>query len=181
MVNGMKLLWYQELSTKTYSGGLKSQRISLKHVRQFENQQNPQRCHVRLSHIFLSKHPTEGDRFYSEAKKNWTKDEIRFTSRPLGKNQLSGLISNVCSTVGLSGRNKLNHFLKVTCATRLYQSNVDEQMIMERTGHRSLAGVRAYKRTCNVHPQFLTAIPFMTFFECVFQGDDNTCSQLCPE
>ena len=32
-------------------------------------------------------------------------------------------------------------------ATRLYQAGVDEQLIMERTGHRSLDGVRSYKRT----------------------------------
>ena len=30
---------------------------------------------------------------------------------------------------------------------RLYQSGVDEQLVMERTGHRSLEGVRSYKRT----------------------------------
>ena len=31
--------------------------------------------------------------------------------------------------------------------TRLYQAGVDEQLIMEKTGHRSLEGVRSYKRT----------------------------------
>ena len=34
-------------------------------------------------------------------------------------------------------------------ATRLYQAGVEEQLIMERTGHRSIEGVRNYKRTCN--------------------------------
>ena len=39
-----------------------------------------------------------------------------------------------------------NHSLRATCATRLYRAGVDEQLIMETTGHRSLA-VRRYKRT----------------------------------
>ena len=32
-------------------------------------------------------------------------------------------------------------------ATRLYQAGVDEQLIMERTGHHGVDGVRSYKRT----------------------------------
>ena len=39
-----------------------------------------------------------------------------------------------------------NHSLRATCATRLYQAGVDEQLITERTGHTSLA-VRSYKRS----------------------------------
>ena len=42
---------------------------------------------------------------------------------------------------------KTNHSLRATAAIKLYQSGVDEQLIMERTGHRSLDGVRSYKRT----------------------------------
>ena len=39
-----------------------------------------------------------------------------------------------------------NHSLRATCATRLYSAGVDEQLIMERTGHKSNS-VRQYKRT----------------------------------
>ena len=42
---------------------------------------------------------------------------------------------------------KTNHSLQVTTATWLYQASIDEQLMMERTGHRSLDGVRFYKRT----------------------------------
>lgn len=42
---------------------------------------------------------------------------------------------------------KTNHSLKATAATRLFQAGIDEQLIMEKTGHRSLEGVRSYKRT----------------------------------
>ena len=47
--------------------------------------------------------------------------------------------------VGIGGY-KTNHPLRVTAATRLYQAWVDEQLIMKRTGHSSIEGVRVYKR-----------------------------------
>ena len=37
---------------------------------------------------------------------------------------------------------------QVTAATSLYHQGFDEQLIKERTGHRSDDGLRAYKRTC---------------------------------
>ena len=39
----------------------------------------------------------------------------------------------------------MNHSLHATNATRLFEANVDEQLIMQRTGHMSNA-VREYKR-----------------------------------
>ena len=44
---------------------------------------------------------------------------------------------------------KTNHSLQVTSATRLFQGWVDEQLIMGRTGHRSIDGIRTYKRVSN--------------------------------
>ena len=40
-----------------------------------------------------------------------------------------------------------NHSLRRSCATRLYDGGVPEQLIQETTGHRSSDGVRAYKCT----------------------------------
>ena len=37
--------------------------------------------------------------------------------------------------------------MRASCATCLFDSGVDEQLIMNRTGHYSKEGVRAYKRT----------------------------------
>ena len=51
----------------------------------------------------------------------------------------------ICTEGGLQG-NYSNHSGKRTCATQLYMSGVEEQQIMARTGHRSQAGVRKYKR-----------------------------------
>ena len=42
---------------------------------------------------------------------------------------------------------KTNHSLRVSAATRFYKAGIDEQLIMERTSHQSLDGVR----TTNAH------------------------------
>ena len=52
----------------------------------------------------------------------------------------------MCKAAGICGF-KTNHSLRATAATRLYQAGVDEQIIMETTGHKSTNGVRCYKHT----------------------------------
>ena len=51
-----------------------------------------------------------------------------------------------------------HHSLRATAATRLYQAGVHEQLVMERTGHRSLEGVRLYKRTSDEQREALSDI-----------------------
>ena len=67
----------------------------------------------------------------------------------------------MCNAAGISGY-KTNHSLRATTATRLYQAGVDEQLIMERTGHRSIDGVRSYKRTSNDQREVLSDIVNLT-------------------
>ena len=66
-------------------------------------------------------------------------------------------MSKVCKAAGIVGF-KTNHSLIATAATRLYQSGVDEQLIMEKTGHRSLEGVCSYKRTSTEQREALSDI-----------------------
>lgn len=51
----------------------------------------------------------------------------------------------ICGKADLKG-NFTNHSGKTSLATRLYQAGVLEQLIMDRTGHRSEKGAKAYKR-----------------------------------
>ena len=53
---------------------------------------------------------------------------------------------------------KTNHSLRVTCATRLFRSGVDEQIIMNVTGHQSIDGVRTYKRMSDEQYQEVSSI-----------------------
>ncbi len=52
----------------------------------------------------------------------------------------------MCKAAGIEGH-KTGHSGKVTCATVLYQSDFGDQLIQERTGHRSLEALHKYKRT----------------------------------
>ena len=52
----------------------------------------------------------------------------------------------MCNDAGIEGY-RTNHSLRATNATRLFSAGADEQLIMEKTGHRSVDGVRSYKRT----------------------------------
>ena len=64
---------------------------------------------------------------------------------PVGHNTLAKTVSRLCKDGGIPGY-KTNHSLRVTTATRLFQSGIEEQLIMDHTGHRSIDGVRKYKR-----------------------------------
>ena len=70
---------------------------------------------------------------------------------PVGHATLEKTIGRMCKSVGMVGY-YTNHSLRATTTTRLYQHDVDEQQIMERTGHRSTEAVRSYKRT-STHQQ----------------------------
>ena len=69
-------------------------------------------------------------------------------------------MKELCKTAGLPGY-YTNHSLRSTSATSMYQGNVDEQIIQEITGHRSLA-VRSYKRTSDSQRKLASNIIFGT-------------------
>ena len=60
---------------------------------------------------------------------------------PVGHNTLSKTVGRLCKKADIPGY-KTNHSLCVTSATHLFQSGADEQLIMSRTGHRSVDGVQ---------------------------------------
>ena len=152
-----KCLTYTEKCSKNNSGGLRSIRHKAKEVVQFENDCKT-KCHVALFEKFCQVRPKENDRFYVMPKKNCTSLDITwFTNRPIGKNKLAGFMKRICENAGIP-QHFTNHSLMATCATRLYEANVDEQLIMERTGHRSVTGVRAYKRTADMHLEQCSAV-----------------------
>ena len=76
---------------------------------------------------------------------NGSDEQVRYGQQPVGINMLATYMSEIAKRGGLQG-NFTNHSGKRTCATELYDAGVDEQEIMERTGHRSVKSVRAYKR-----------------------------------
>jgi len=74
----------------------------------------------------------------------------------VGRNKLGRLVKEMCERAGFSSC-YTNHSKKVTCATVLCAHNVDEQLIMQQTGHHSSAA-RAYKRPGVAHDMLVSAI-----------------------
>ena len=128
----------EDISTNN-PGGLKGRKNKPKVVSQYENLKNPTRCFVRLFRLYQNKYPTARprDSFYLRPLKNpcW-----------YAHHTLDNTVSRICKAAGIKGF-KTNHSLRVTTATCLFQAGVDEQLIMERTGHHSIDGIRTYKRS----------------------------------
>lgn len=82
--------------------------------------------------------------------------DVWYCNVPVGKNSLAKIVANLCEKAGFSGF-YTNHSLRATAATRLYDAGVDEQLICEKTGHKSNA-VRSYKRTSAEQKQRVSAI-----------------------
>ena len=140
-------LLYTEDISKNRPGGLKGQKHKPKVVQHHSNTENPARCFVRLFKLYMSLCPPDcpDGAFYLGPLKNPTND-CWYSMVPVGRNKLAKAVSKMCEACGIEGL-KTNHSLRATAATRLYSSGIDEQLVMERTGHRSLEGIRSYKHT----------------------------------
>ena len=142
------------------------------------NLENPERCFVRLFKRYLQLCPESrpAHAFYMQPLHHPTPTCL-YSNKPLGHYTLSKTVARLCREAGISGY-KTNHSLRATTATRLYQSGVDEQLVMERTGHRSLEGVRNYKRTSDMQREALSDI--LNHKKPRVDETTNTAVAVCP-
>ena len=142
--DGHEYLQYSEDATKNNQGGLKHIKVQHKVVRAYAID-NQSRCIVSLYKLYLSLGPTpRPSAFYLKELKNYSQNQW-YSKQVVGEHPSEKVVSQICRTGGLTGY-RTNHSLRVTAASRMYQAEVDEQLIKEVTGHRSDA-VRNYKRT----------------------------------
>ena len=137
----------EDIGLKTNKGGIKHRRVDPKIV-DIHPISNGDRCPVAIITKYLSMLPKDCKckSLYLQPKKKYSKDDW-YLDRPVGVNTLRKVVKEICEKGGIDGY-FTNHSLRSSSATRMYQGGVDEQVIQEVTGHRSLA-VRSYKRTCN--------------------------------
>ena len=142
-------LVYREDISKNHQGGLKNRKIKPKIVMHHANIENPRRCFVRLYKLYNSLCPPNrpNNTFYLQPLQKPIKD-LYYSTKPVGHIILEKTVSRMCREAGILGH-YTNHSLRATAATRLHQSGVEVQEIMERTGHRSTEVVRSYKITSN--------------------------------
>ena len=141
------LRYKEDIGLKTNKGGIKQCKIEPKEVDLYPIDREDQ-CPVRIILFYLSKLPKDRtcSSFYLQPKKKVV-DSVWFQDRPAGCNRLRDTIKELCRSANLPGFYS-NHSLRSVAATKMYRNNIDEQLIQEITGHRSVA-VRSYKRTSN--------------------------------
>ncbi len=146
MIDGVRHLIYNEdLGTKTNHGGLKHKQNPVKEVIIFP-QPNRARCPVAIFYLYHCKIPLKRktEALYLHPCKNYSPDSW-YEDHPIGVNALKTTVKRMCEKVRLE-RHYSNHSLCETSATRMYQAGIEEQVVTEVTGHRSLA-VHCYKKT----------------------------------
>ena len=133
--DGTSCLIYTENISINNPEGLQQRKLKPKVVVHHTNLNNPSRCFVMFVKAYIAHHPkdVQHDAFYLTPICN-QKTNIWYSTMP----SIDGY--------------KTNHSLCVTVATRLFRQGVDEQLIMLRTGHRSIDGVRAYKCVSDGQP-----------------------------
>ncbi|XP_011405518.1 PREDICTED: uncharacterized protein KIAA1958-like [Amphimedon queenslandica] len=146
-IDGKKCLVFTENTSKNNAGGLKHQKATPKTVTHYENKHDTSKCFIQYYQIYIKHCPPlaleKDSAFYLTPLKK-AKGDLWYSCVPVGHNTLRTTMSSVCSLAGIDGF-ITNHSLRVMAATRLFQACVDEQLIMKRTGHRSIDGVRTYK------------------------------------
>ncbi|XP_021366378.1 uncharacterized protein LOC110458797 [Mizuhopecten yessoensis] len=154
--DGRKYLQYTGDISKTNSGGLSHRKVTPKMTRGYESS-NKGRCIVQLYIKYIQARPVTAktDAFYLRPKATIT-GSCWYVDAPVGVHTLQETVKKLCEEAGFSGH-FTNHSLRATAATRLYSARVDEQLIAEKTGHRSNA-VRLYKRTSDEQQQKMSEI-----------------------
>ena len=144
-----KYLFYHENISKCNQGGIKSRGVRPKKGRAYQNLVNPDRCLVRLHELYISLRPTDpkcSNKYYLRPLTDPQPGaKVWYSCQARGKHKIEGVVAKICENAGFSGR-RSNHSARAAAATNLYENGIDEQLIQEKTGHRSVA-VRSYKRT----------------------------------
>ena len=133
------LIIFDESHSKTFHGGLRDLKNTprvTKHVCH-EIGRDHQRCLVKLYKLCIEKvqnHAKTVEAFYFKPHRNET--VFDYKKSPLGVHSLNKILPDeLCAKGGLA--RKTAHSLRITTATRLFQSGVEEKLIRERTGHKS--------------------------------------------
>ena len=125
---------------------------------------NPDRCPVCAIIKYMSLVPKTRtcSAFYLQPHRRYF-GKAWYINRPAGVNCLRNAVHDMCHNTGLTGH-YTNHSLCSTAATKLYQNNIDEQLIREITGHRSLTV--SYKRTTDKQRKWPTSASSKTPCHC---------------
>ncbi|GBC10894.2 zinc finger MYM-type protein 2-like [Rhizophagus irregularis DAOM 181602=DAOM 197198] len=98
---------------------------------------------------YLSKRPDlSEDNFYLQPNPSWLENGIWYKTSHIGKNRLNKFMQNIGRETQIDIPIELlsNHSGRKTATQVLQDEEIPEQAIMQLTGHKSVQGVRAYKK-----------------------------------
>lgn len=180
--SGDMYLEYTEDTSKNNQGGLKHRKIDKKVGRAYVNEAYPDRCLVRLYRKYLSLRPTSkncSEDFYLRPLANPKDNTCWYSVQPMGINTLGSIVSSLARKIGLTGK-ITNHSCRASAASRMFQNNMEEQLVMDKTGHRSTA-VRSYKRTSDAQFRDVTRVLYGQSRQECEATSAKTPKKSCPE
>ena len=145
---GEKCIYYEEVTvTKTHDRGIADKNRDRKQVWIYPNNDNVDRCPVRLISKYLSLCPEtyfKKENFYLQSlqkptPKHWYGGQV------VDQNTLSKVIKKMMEKAEIAGH-FTNHSARQTGGTRLFQAGIDRKLVKESTGHCSDA-VNKYQIT----------------------------------
>ena len=139
-----RLVYKEDPLQKTNQGGLVCK--GSRKVVYVYSASDGRRCPIRLFKKYVSLMPNTSSckKFYLRCKRK-TILNLWYCDQPYGINKIKTAVKDICKEGGLVGH-FTNHSLRATCASRMFDQNIPEQIIKEVTGHKSDC-VRVYKRT----------------------------------
>ena len=119
-------------------------------VKHYANPDLGSKWYVSLLRFYLQKLPPKVRQDTDSTLIHWEPKELTplndeapwFTLQVIGQNALASMVKRMFGVQG-----KTNHSLRATGATRLFEANVPEKLIQERTGHKSVDALRLYEHT----------------------------------
>ncbi len=141
------LLYKEDVHSKTNQGGLKNRKNTPKKVKAYGHSdfdRNIVRLYKKYVSLLPEKATSNALYKYSLSKGKMT-GHTWYADKPLGVNTITKTVKNLMAEIGKFGH-FTNHSLRVSATTRMYSEGVDEQVLKERTGHKSDV-VRSYKKT----------------------------------
>ena len=78
------------------------------------------------------------------------------SGKPYPPKSIYALLCGLLRIVHSNGTKYTNRSLWATATSRMFLNNVPEKIIAEKTGHRSLAGLRAYENTTHSQEKAVT-------------------------
>ena len=138
---------YKEFISKNNQHRFKDVNIKNKVVKGFALPGN-NHCIVKLLDKYLSLLPPDATHLYMRAKEKFSLDVSvnSYTSQRVGINSISSILPELSKKSGIPVR-YTNHSLRATAITRMFNAEVEEKVIAEISGYRSLKAQRSYEQT----------------------------------